>query len=227
MTSNEETTKLFSIDVETNGLWGQPFAIAAVVIEDATGSAKRVATFTARCPIEVGTLVVNTATTFETPPDLIAGIPAIKSSSTNEERRTTVIDAWIVENVLPAIESMPETHETLDEMLAAFAVFWHAHREGATVIAHVPFPVETGVFHAMHRVKLIGDWEAPFPLIDVGSMLHAHGKDASEAEAFLKNEIGGLKHITAFTKECGGSTHNPLYDCLVAAKVYLKLLEAS
>lgn len=40
--------KIFSWDCETNGLWGQAFAIGAVIYEDG----REVKTFYARCPIE-------------------------------------------------------------------------------------------------------------------------------------------------------------------------------
>ncbi|MFH1451438.1 MAG: hypothetical protein ABIF89_02410, partial [bacterium] len=42
--------KIFSFDAETNGLWGQPFAIGALVLDSKTGQES--SRFVGRCPIE-------------------------------------------------------------------------------------------------------------------------------------------------------------------------------
>lgn len=42
-------SKVFSFDAETNGLWGKPFSIAALVLDEAGAE---VARFVGRCPIE-------------------------------------------------------------------------------------------------------------------------------------------------------------------------------
>lgn len=46
--ANENVQKIFSWDCETNGLWGQAFAIGAVIYENGV----EVERFYARCPIE-------------------------------------------------------------------------------------------------------------------------------------------------------------------------------
>lgn len=43
----KNNNKVFSVDAETNGLYGQAFAIAAVVYENGA----KIAEFLARCPI--------------------------------------------------------------------------------------------------------------------------------------------------------------------------------
>jgi hypothetical protein len=45
--SKEKKIKIFSIDAETNGLYGQAFSIAAVVTDDS----REIARYTGRCPI--------------------------------------------------------------------------------------------------------------------------------------------------------------------------------
>ena len=41
--------KIFSLDAEANGLWGQAFAIAAVVADE---NGQEIDQFTGRCPIQ-------------------------------------------------------------------------------------------------------------------------------------------------------------------------------
>lgn len=43
------TAPIFSFDAETNGLWGQAFAVAAVLFDE---NGDEVARFVGRCPIE-------------------------------------------------------------------------------------------------------------------------------------------------------------------------------
>jgi len=172
---------LFSVDAETNGLWGDPFALAAMVVSP--GDGKIVDSFLVRCPISG---------------------PA---------------DLWVTDNVLPAITSVEETHKTLDSMLAAFAAFYLEYRERCEVIAHVAFPVETSLFHTLHKLGHIGDWEAPFPLLDTSTLIHARGENAISAEEYLAS-----RNLAVNTAVFGGGAHNPMYDCAVAAAVYRDIM---
>jgi hypothetical protein len=79
--------------------------------------------------------------------------------------------------------------------------------------------VEAKVLRDLHGRKLIGDREAPFPLIDVASMLHAQGRKRTSLDKYA-HEFG----LVPDKKEYGGGDHNPLYDAAVAAAVYYHLL---
>lgn len=163
--------KIFSFDAETNGLWGQAFAIAAVVLEE-DGSTKE---FLGRCPIQ---------------------------EPTNQ---------WVAENVLPKMTDIPENYDSYEEMLKAFTEFYLENKEGANVIVHMGVPVEARLFLDAHTLGYIGDWDAPYPLIDVSAIPEI----GTSVDAY--NTAHNLaKHIP----EMEGGTHNPLYDSYATLVAY-------
>jgi len=173
--------KIFSFDAETDGLWGQAFAISAAVYEDGTLAA----TFTAYLG-----------------PD-------------------GVTDSWVKENVLPKLGDLAVTHADYDAMLASFAKFYLGNKKDAEVIAHMGVPVEAKVLLDMHARGLIGDWDGPFPFLDVASVLKARGEDPTSVDKY--NERNGLM---AHRSEVVGLTpHHPLYDSIAAAIAYMHLMQ--
>lgn len=181
--------KIFSFDAETDGLWGQPFSIAAIVYshqivgkEYGTG--------------HPGYGWVETAR-------FIARLP--NSFVTND---------WVKENVLPSLESVPVTHESYEEMLRDFAAFYMDNKNEADVICHMGFPVEAHLLREMHRLGFIGDWDAPFPLIDIAGNLKQAGKDPTSVDDYAEKYTLQVSDY--------GTTHNPLYDCEAAAHVITK-----
>lgn len=168
--------KILSIDAETNGLWGQVFAIGAILYENDI----EVQRASYRCPIE------------------------------------GEVDPWVRENVLPRMEDMPVTHESYLLMLYNFSAFYLVNKTDAHVITHVAFPVETGLFMEMHNRGYISDWGAPFPLLDISSMLLMAGEDPNSVDKYAKkfNLLPG--EVNA---------HNPLYDCEVTMKVFINLMD--
>lgn len=166
--------KIFSFDAETNGLWGQVFAIGAIVYDG-----DEVARFVGRCPI-VGE-----------------------------------VNEWVKGNVLPQMEGIPETHETLDALLSDFSKFYLANKEGADIIVHMGVPVESSLLKELHTRGYIGDWDGPFPLIDLAGNLQQVGEDPTSVDSYVKKYGLSVRDF--------GSTHNPLYDSEVAAKVYMHL----
>lgn len=170
--------KIFSFDAETDGLWGNPFAVAAIVYDGGQETAR----FIARLPDNV------------------------------------VSNQWVVENVLPTLSDVSPTHETYEAMLADFAAFYLAHKAGADCICHMGYIVEAHLLREMFRLGFIGEWDAPYPLYDVSGNLQAAGEDPTSVDAYAK------KHHLEIADY--GTTHNPLYDCEVAARVYLSLISA-
>lgn len=171
--------KIFSLDAETNGLWGGAFAIGAVIYENGV----EVRTFYGRCPIE------------------------------------GEVNTWVSENVLPQMVDMPETASSYPELLKQFADFYSAQKDGADIIVHMGVPVEAKLFLDMHSLGIIGDWDAPYPLIDIAGNLLQAGFDPTSVDQY--NADHG---ITVPTPEPGG-THNPLYDSRAAALCYIDLMK--
>lgn len=161
--------KVFSFDSETNGLWGQAFSIAAIVMENGIEAAR----FIARCPIE------------------------------------EPVNSWVAENVLPQMVAIPETHENYNSMLTDFMQFYMEHKTDADVIVHMGLPVEARLFLDAHTAGIIGDWDAPYPLIDISAYLEV----GDSVDRY--NVDHGI-----VVPEFDGGTHNPLYDSFAAALCY-------
>lgn len=169
--------KVFSFDAETNGLWGQAWAIGALVYDE---SGAEIARFVGRLP------------------------------------DSAVTDQWTRENVLPKLAGVLATHESYDGLLADFAEFYLANKEGADVIVHMGYIVEVKLLRDLHDKGFIGDWDGPYPLYDVSGNLQAAGADPTSVDKFA------AEHGLA-VGEFEGGTHNPLYDSAVAAAVYRHL----
>lgn len=167
--------KILSIDAETDGLWGNPFSIAAIVYENGIEIAK----FVARLPDSV------------------------------------VTNQYVIKNILPAMENIEVTHESYKNMIRDFANFYKNHKENATCICHMGYIVEAHLLREMHRLKYIGDFDAPYPLLDISGHLDAASEDPTSVDKYVK------KYKLVVTDY--GTTHNPLYDCEVAAKVFIHL----
>lgn len=170
--------KVFSFDAETNGLWGQAFAIGALVYNE---QGAEIARFVGRLP------------------------------------DSAVTENWVKENVLTRIGDIPVTHNTYEDLLAGFAEFYKVNRVGADVVVHMGYIVEAGLLRDMHTQGVIGDWDGPYPLLDVSGNLQQAGEDPTSVESYVERNqlpIG----------EFAGGTHNPLYDSAVAAAVYRHLM---
>ena len=119
------------------------------------------------------------------------------------------INEWVEQNVLPQITSIPVNYGCYQCMLEAFINFYMENKENASVIVHMGLPVEAKLFLDAHKYGYLGDWDAPYPLVDISAF----------------PEIG--TSVDAYNKQKGievpsdnGGTHNPLYDCRAAALAY-------
>lgn len=173
--------RIFSFDAETNGLWGNAFAISAAVY----AYGKMTVSFTAYLG-----------------PD-------------------GVTDGWVRDNVLPKLEGLKQTHDSYEAMLSAFAEFYKANKVEADVIAHMGVPVEAKVLTEMHQKGFIGDWDGPYPFLDVAGVLKAKGYDPTSVDSY--NKKFGL--MEGRPEAEGLATHHPLYDSVAAAVCYMHLLQ--
>jgi hypothetical protein len=124
------------------------------------------------------------------------------------------VDPWVAENVLPALDDLP-----VDIMLGWGLLQtwrdayerWTADSPDVLVIAHVAWPIEARFLWEAHKDE---PFSGPFPLIDVSSMLHAHGLNPLSVDRHLDDAGVPLPP---------GSPHHPLYDCRAAAYAYFDL----
>ena len=157
---------------ETNGLWGQAFSIAAVVLEK--GSVKK---WIGRCPIE------------------------------------GEVDPFVADNVLPEMEGIEVNYDSYDDLLKAFMDFYMKNKENSDIIVHMGVPVEAKLFIDAHEKGFIGDWDGPYPLIDISALPEI----GTSVDSF--NEKNGI-----VVPDLTGKTHNPLYDSYAALFAYEKVM---
>ena len=125
------------------------------------------------------------------------------------------VNEWVKNNVLPQLKDVPVTHNSYRDMLESFASFYMKHKEGSDIIVHVGFPVEARVLLDMHRFGFIGDWDAPFPLIDISTFPEI----GVSVDAYVEKNDLSLEMVE------GMSTHNPLYDAAVTLLAYNHLMQ--
>ena len=124
------------------------------------------------------------------------------------------VNDWVIENVLPQMEKVAITHDSYSEMLESFAKFYLENKNDANIIVHMGLPVEAKMLIDMHKMGFIGDWDMPYPLVDIS----AYHEIGTSVDTF--NEKNGIL-IPSFE----GGTHNPLYDSYAALYAYEKVIK--
>lgn len=164
--------KYFCFDAETNGLYGEVFAIAAVVVD------------------EQGTILDQFC---------------LKSEEQN------VTDEWTRKNCVPYLADIPEC-ENRDKLRELFWAFYMQYKDCCTIVADVPYPVEAQLLRScVEKYPEERTFQGPFPLIDVASVLFAHGIDP----LVDRLEFAGMK----------GKRHHPLDDALASVLCLIKALK--
>jgi len=168
---------VLSVDAETDGLWGMPFAVGAVVYDE---SGKEITRYVGRSNV---------------PPT----------------------NTWVLENVWPNTHNIPVVGDT-DALLKDFADFYTRMRSqyDVTVLWHMVHVVEAYLFRLLVEKGFIGEWDAPYVPIEVSAYLQQAGYKPDSVDSYIS--ANGL--------EAGydGATHNPLYDCIVAYRVWKHLM---
>ena len=144
------------------------------------------------------------------------------------------VDNFVKENILPKIATMPVEfqYQSCKELLKAFANWymengfvdapapWDAtqtvKQAVAIFIAHCGAPVEANLIQALFEEGLIGEFNGPFPLHEVGTLLLAKGEDPASVNSY--NTKFGLQG-----RDFGG-THNPLDDSEKAYRAFRHLM---
>lgn len=127
-----------------------------------------------------------------------------------DKAKLKVTDPWVQENVLPILGEY-EPCNTEEELLEKTWAFWMKYQDDAYAVADVEYPVECRLFEAC--VKLDFEerrWKAPFPFLDLSSMLYAKGLDPLTEREKLLDGFGN------------GKQHNALYDATLSAEIWKK-----
>ena len=126
-------------------------------------------------------------------PDLCAGTPANR--------------AWVTENVAP----LEHTSPSREHLLNTFWEVWRRWAElGAFLVADCSWPVEANFLSACVALKPEErEWQGPYPLHDLASVLLALGKDPLAITPRRADEL---------------PAHHPLMDARLSARQLLSAL---
>jgi hypothetical protein len=188
-----------SIDVESVGLYGEPFAIGWVLYEN-------------KVEIESGLLQCNvdnaegTVANKEWVKENV--VPALQNNYINNFDCSQMY-------VVPELQyryTYDVIYGTVNDMLSDF---WYNHwlrlkenYHNMIVLSDCNYPVETNMFKKCIELDPnTNEWYGPFPLHDIASILFAHGKNPLETYDRLENEL---------------PIHNPVCD---ARNSYRKIVE--
>ena len=98
-------------------------------------------------------------------------------------------------------------YDSYESLLRAFVDFYNAYKQDATILVHVGLPVEARLFLDAHNMGIQGDWDAPYPLVDIAAIPEINTSvDSYNAEHGI--ELPALD----------GGTHNPLCGSWAALK---------
>lgn len=127
-----------------------------------------------------------------------------------------VNNEWVKEHVLPNLDFAP-THTDYTAMLKDFAAFYTKYQEEYRALYHMGHIIESYLFRELRNLNLIGDFDAPYVPVEVSMYLDMIGERADSVDAYV------IKYNVRV--EYYGRTHNPLYDCVVAYRVYKHIID--
>lgn len=103
-----------------------------------------------------------------------------------EPEKANIRSQWVKENVLPHLSEADQLFESETELLEAFWVFWLKYREGVICVSDVSYPVEARLFSTcVMRDLHTREFQGPYPLFDLSTLLLARGIDPDAARPQL------------------------------------------
>ena len=128
-----------------------------------------------------------------------------------KKENLVVTDLWTKENVLPVLAGYEEC-ETEKELLEKIWGIWIKYAKDAYAIADVCYPVECRLFEKCVKLnEHERKFQAPYPLIDLSSLLLAKGIDP------LKERKEMVDYLL------DGEQHNAMYDVETMVEIWKKL----
>lgn len=119
------------------------------------------------------------------------------------------VNVFVKENVLPQMIDIKETHTDYESMLKDFMKFYMDNKQDTVILVHMGLPVESRLFLDAHELGFIGDWDAPYPLVDISAIPEIN----TSPDTYNKNNGVVIPALD-------GGTHNPLYDSWSALLAY-------
>ncbi len=127
------------------------------------------------------------------------------------------VDSWVTENVLPALATLPVTHQNAKSLRQSFWEWYSTHKDTVNyILSENGYPVEARFMIACQEDDLENRYTShPFPWIDASSLLLQAGiAPLTPREALLADE----EPSEQFPK------HHPTGDALASVHTALKAL---
>jgi len=116
------------------------------------------------------------------------------------------MDPWVVENVLPKLNSLKKVNGLRELRDAFWNIYTKYKAEGYEIWGDVIYPVETGFMADVIKDDLENrQWEGPYPFRDLGTILDPN---------ISRAEFSGMDY-----------THNPMDDALASLYSLVKVLK--
>lgn len=150
-----------SIDCETNGLWGKPYAVAMVVYHNGQPTD----TFCLSCPIEGeldAWLIQN--------PSLV--------TVTNSEVTT-------YDEMMRLAAEFYHFHSTRNDDGEVVEAWGNPDHNTTPVLYHCGMVVEGGFFRTLREMELIGAFDAPMAPIEVADFLRSAGENPASVDGYI------------------------------------------
>lgn len=125
-----------------------------------------------------------------------------------------VTDSWVKDNVLPHLDGL-DAYASGKEMRTAFWGFLQAAKKaGASIWVDIGCPVEAGFIRQCVADDASRQWEGPYPLHEIATLLLASGvnPDAKRTDLLLQAGYRGDDPLTQ---------HNPVHDALIGGYIAL------
>lgn len=123
-----------------------------------------------------------------------------------------ISEPWVMENVVPKFGDYEEC-ENESELFQRVWDFWQKYRENAYAVCDVGYPVEARLWEKCTRLDLKEKtFKAPFPLIDISSMLLAKGYDP----LMDRTKILGVE---------ADMVHNAMFDVEMSVRLWKLMME--
>lgn len=120
-------------------------------------------------------------------------------------------DPWVIENVIPILGNY-EGFSSEEELLEEVWCYWEKYRNDAQCFIDVPFPVESRLLmKIVARDMAERAMLAPFPIIDLASLLYGKGYDP------LVNRLSLISQHE--------NQHNALSDVRIIREILEKILD--
>ncbi|MGN1168292.1 MAG: hypothetical protein ACI4S2_17900 [Lachnospiraceae bacterium] len=133
-----------------------------------------------------------------------------------KKENLTITNEWVKENVVPILGDYREL-ESENDLLEETWRIWCDYKEEAYAIGDVISPVEARLFQRCVANDLEKRaMEAPFPFLDISSMLYVKGYNPVESCENLLQEFGEDTIPE-------GTVHNALFDVEAMIKIYKKI----